>query len=71
MKSENFVLTLHMSHAAFDDAPISELTRVLRDLADRLDSGNADYDGAFILDVNGNTVGRYDFETRTFAFSAP
>lgn len=62
-KTEAFFLSINMGNAAFDDAPITELARILRDLADRLESGDADYDGASILDVNGNTIGRYDFES--------
>lgn len=49
----NCTIKINMDNAAFDD--LSELSRILRKAADRLDG---DPFGGFALkDVNGNTVG--------------
>lgn len=58
---EKFALEVRMSNAAFGGEPITELARILRTLAARLESGNADYDCAPLYDVNGNKVGQYYF----------
>ena len=52
-----FVLRINGGNAAFKDNP-NELTRILRDCADKIDNGR--YSGR-LLDINGNTVGAYGF----------
>lgn len=48
-------------NAAFDDAPEIEAARILRDLADKLES-HGHYLSMNVRDVNGNTIGRIEFE---------
>lgn len=55
-----FRLTIETVNAAFDDAPASEIARILRDLADKLERDGVPMDGREnwrLRDVNGNTVG--------------
>lgn len=50
-----FSCEIKSNNAAFTDAPGDELARILRALADRIESGA---EGHFVLrDVNGNKVG--------------
>lgn len=56
-----FTLTITTGNAAFDDTG-AELARILRKLADRLETevtnrGHADEGG--LMDFNGNTVGSW------------
>lgn len=55
-----FKLEIDTGNAAFDDTPASELARILRDLAHRLECEGAPPRGdSFALrDFNGNRVGR-------------
>lgn len=55
---ERFRLAVDTDNAAFEDGIASELGRILRGLASRLESGEADTDGP-LKDSNGNTVGRW------------
>jgi hypothetical protein len=50
-------LRLHIAteNAAFSESPASELARILRKLADRIESDPAPY--IVLRDVNGNMVG--------------
>jgi hypothetical protein len=50
------------ANAAFDDMPGLEIARILRALADKLESANGATNGP-IHDSNGNRVGAYSFET--------
>lgn len=56
-----FVLSIDCDNGAFDGAPLSEIARILRETADRLESGylpNNLQPFAFgIYDINGNVVG--------------
>lgn len=53
-------LRLESGNAAFDDSPHNETARILRLLADAIESGK---EGDFLLsDINGNRVGRAFFE---------
>lgn len=58
-----FKLSITCDNAAFEDAPGDELARILRRLADRLESGApasqfaARFDAVSLHDVNGNKVG--------------
>jgi hypothetical protein len=56
------VITIRMDSAAFDDAPGSELCRILRHVALRIES---DAPTSLILrDANGNDVGFFRLEQR-------
>lgn len=48
-------LMIQMDNAAFEDNEISELARILRTLADKLEANNYDPPA---IDSNGNKVGR-------------
>jgi hypothetical protein len=56
-----FSLTFDCDNAAFDDFPESEIARILRSVADRVDDGDRD-PGGLIFDVNGNHVGEWNIE---------
>lgn len=63
MKPHKLTLEIDLTYAAFDDGPSIEVARILRKLADRLESGHyslldLDGDGVPMIDINGNTVGR-------------
>jgi hypothetical protein len=51
-----FFAEINSSNAAFTDDPHSELARILRELADKIERGD---DGGKLRDVNGNSVGEY------------
>jgi hypothetical protein len=54
----NIKISIDTDNAAFDEYPVTETARILRKLANDLESGNA-IDNAFSLrDVNGNVVGK-------------
>lgn len=53
-------LSIRTKNAAFENHKSSEVARILRDLADRLDNADLTYpqlDGTLLRDLNGNTVG--------------
>jgi len=59
-----FTLKVDCDNAAFEDDPAPELARILREVADGIESGEprfAGWQGWFqtIHDVNGNDVGRF------------
>lgn len=57
-----FRLLIETDNAAFDDHPATEIARILRETADKMERGN------FInklRDVNGNTVGSIEWEARS------
>lgn len=59
---EMFTLTIDTANDAFNDAPERELARILRNVADKLETvgtGNR----APVRDVNGNTVGRWEISS--------
>lgn len=49
-----FEIDLKTTNAAFDP-PDPEISRILRDIADKLEAGNLN--GGTIMDINGNPVG--------------
>lgn len=51
-----FKVQIDMANSAFDP-PEPELSRILRELADRLDHDIVDRINVTIKDINGNTVG--------------
>ena len=50
---------IQCENAAFDPEPGVEVARILRELAKRIESGEA-LDGHRLFDVNGNLVGHYE-----------
>lgn len=57
-----FKLEIETGNAAFDDAPLLEVARILRKLADEAEqSDGADHGGGVIRDANGNRVGKWSF----------
>ena len=53
--SENISITIKTSNAAFDDGPATEIARILRGLADRLERDGIPPNTLF--DANGNRCG--------------
>lgn len=54
-----FMLNLTADNAAFDPDPGPEIARILRKIADHIESGGEYEFFQTILDVNGNDVGRF------------
>ena len=54
----HITIKINTDNAAFDDIASPEITRILHELADKI---NSDYslDGCKLRDINGNTVGEY------------
>ncbi len=50
-------ITVTMENAAFEDAPASELARILRELANKIERNGPD--ACKLRDINGNTVGKF------------
>ena len=57
--ARKFTVNIRCDNAAFDDAPESEIARILRDIADKLESDGASGFFETIRDINGNDVGRH------------
>ena len=57
----NARITINMDNAAFEDFLGSELARILRDLADRIEDGDL-ADRIVLRDYNGNTVGQFEID---------
>ena len=57
----NARITINMDNAAFEDLLGSELARILRDLADRIEDGDL-ADRIVLRDYNGNTVGQFEID---------
>lgn len=55
--AEQFTLEIETGNAAFSDGPATEIARILRDLAARLERGDFN-DEMHLRDYNGNRVGR-------------
>lgn len=55
---KNFKLDIELGNAAFED-DAGELSRILKELAEKLEDGSTE-DG-FVRDLNGNKVGTYKF----------
>lgn len=55
-----FRLEIETSNVAFDDGPASEIARILRDLAGRVERDGVPERGDFwiLRDANGNRVGK-------------
>lgn len=57
-----FSLTIETSGAAFDGDEPRAVAAILRDVAARLDEGAGCGRSGAVRDVNGNTVGRWEFD---------
>jgi len=57
-----FNMKFSMDNAAFDDGAdgATEMTRILRVTATRIEKFGIDYEGQGILDINGNRVGQWE-----------
>lgn len=55
--AESITIALQTGNAAFEDAPASEIARILRAVAKAFEDGK-DMDGATLRDINGNPAGR-------------
>ena len=53
-----FTVKFSTANEAFD-MPTDEMARILRDIADRVERGIAIGSAGKVLDVNGNTVGKW------------
>jgi hypothetical protein len=59
-----FTLTIDCNNAAFDDDPASEIARILRQAArDTESKGLCDGDTFHFRDINGNTVGKAQYDS--------
>lgn len=58
---ERFMLRIDTGGAAFEAEPATELARLLREAAERVEAGDAE---GRIRDANGNTVGAFCVEGR-------
>ena len=52
-------IIIRMDNAAFEEEPATEISRILRDLAERVELGSG-YEN--LRDINGNTVGTFRIE---------
>jgi len=56
-----FGLALNSDNDAFVDCPSFETARILRDVADSIETSSM-YCAGDCVDINGNKVGSFDFE---------
>lgn len=57
-----FKLEFSTSNAAFDVEPLTETAAILREVARKIEEGDATPRMAFVIrDVNGNRIGEYKF----------
>jgi hypothetical protein len=57
--NDTFDLHFSTDNAAFEEAPLTEVARILRALADRLDRMTGGYPYGTVSDVNGNVIGHW------------
>ena len=56
-----FTITIKCDNAAFSPDPEREITRILYDVADRINAKGVHANGPYrIADLNGNTVGQFE-----------
>jgi hypothetical protein len=55
-------LYIDMDNAAFEDAPGLEAVRILREVADELETIGTGYGSWPLIDINGNKVGELKLE---------
>jgi hypothetical protein len=74
-KAYQLTLRIDMENAAFDEDRAAETARILRRLADRIESGGGDYCPLFnnkeraegwLFDHNGNSVGEWKASERRY-----
>lgn len=62
-----FILEINIDNAAFEDEPLGEISRILRDQATNMvhwvGDGSKSWD-ATLRDINGNTVGKAYLDKR-------
>lgn len=59
-----WVIQFQDDNAAFEDNPTGEISRILRELADKFENEggpDCEYTSEMIRDINGNTVGRVTY----------
>jgi hypothetical protein len=56
-----FKVEINTASAAFNSFPEGELIRMLQEVKQDLFDGNGDSDQGTIKDINGNTVGMWEF----------
>lgn len=56
---DTFRLYIRTDNDAFADDPRPEIARILRDIANRVESGDDYHHYRTIFDINGNDVGRF------------
>jgi hypothetical protein len=61
-----FQLHVNTDNAAFEDDPAPELVRILRAVADRIESGDEYQMFRTIHDSNGNDVGRFALKHESY-----
>ena len=59
---ESITININTTNQIFVEQGEQELARILRDLADGIESGAIDEQGAMIHDLNGNLVGTLTIE---------
>lgn len=60
---ERITITIETGNAAFEDEPASEVARILRAAADRVEeTGEVPHCGLPLFDVNGNRCGAVTIE---------
>jgi hypothetical protein len=57
--NDTFDLHFSTTNAAFEGEPLTEVARILRDLADRVERTTGGYPFGTVRDINGNTVGHW------------
>ncbi len=57
----NYRLAILAQSDAFEDNPRGEISRILREEAERLDREEVTYFTAPLMDINGNVVGNVTF----------
>lgn len=62
MLDGTFFVKINVGNAAFQESPDGEVVRILRKLADQLESGHG-Y-SSDIRDLNGNKVGKVGFDDK-------
>ena len=57
MNIETVSINFHCYNDAFDDSASVEIARILRDLAQKIESGDIEKGNRKVYDLNGNAVG--------------
>lgn len=57
-----FSLQFNTNNAAFEDDPAFEIARILRTVADRIDTTSINMDNRGIYDATGNAIGWFEFD---------